>query len=584
MRPSRRALFTGRPHCGAADEGRVSWDASTTHIRRAACDASRFDCKPGAAQDATSTCRISMSPASRLGARAVGRPAREAQRRGYDARPRRHAPATAADDPSGDVSVTSVGHRHRDDHHRRLVDRHHRDRNRAFARPDHAGHAVARAGHPGAQPVRRRQRRRRAVDMRGFGAAAHSNTLVLINGRRLNDLDMAGVDLAPSRARASSAIEITRGNSGAVLYGDGAVGGVINIVTKTGVGLPPQRADRGRLRLVQLPRRATRRSVGIERAVVGKRLSARRSTPTAIARTTSTRSTTASAISATPSRTAAPTSICPPTTSDSDLPGARRVDPSESASTSSSPTRAARRRRSTSRDKQGTSVTAGITRMLGTGRRADRRRRRAAEEAAGGSSIRRRRRSRHLDPLSAVDTHATTTSLTPRLRLNAHRRRHAAERDQPASITISRRTTSDRSHSWRAADPSLRPDADIARRLLRSRRRRSADHRLSAGSAGQRTSTARERATLRPRPRRAGRSASVFLFPAASAPVPLDSSEDNRAYHVGVEHRFTPNFARVRPHGAELPRARMSMSASAWDAPGRRSDQLRSANAEIARL
>ena len=31
-------------------------------------------------------------------------------------------------------------------------------------------------------------------------------------------------------------IEITRGNSGAVLYGDGAIGGVINIVTKTDIG------------------------------------------------------------------------------------------------------------------------------------------------------------------------------------------------------------------------------------------------------------------------------------------------------------------------------------------------------------
>ena len=32
-------------------------------------------------------------------------------------------------------------------------------------------------------------------------------------------------------------------------------------------------------------------------------------------------------------------------------------------------------------------------------------------------------------------------------------------------------------------------------------------------------------------------------FPAGVAPVPLDSSQDNRAYHVGAEHRFTSNFA-----------------------------------------
>ena len=77
------------------------------------------------------------------------------------------------------------------------------------------------------------------VDLRGFGATAPSNTLVLINGRRLTDVDLAGVDFSSIPRASIQRIEITRGNSGAVLYGDGAVGGVINIVTKTGVGLPP---------------------------------------------------------------------------------------------------------------------------------------------------------------------------------------------------------------------------------------------------------------------------------------------------------------------------------------------------------
>ena len=77
------------------------------------------------------------------------------------------------------------------------------------------------------------------VDLRGFGATASNNTLVLINGRRLNDVDIAGVDFSTLPRESIDHIEITRGNSGAVLYGDGAVGGVINIVTKTGVGLPP---------------------------------------------------------------------------------------------------------------------------------------------------------------------------------------------------------------------------------------------------------------------------------------------------------------------------------------------------------
>ena len=93
------------------------------------------------------------------------------------------------------------------------------------------------------------------VDLRGFGATASNNTLVLINGRRINDLDLAGVDLSTLPRESIDHIEITRGNSGAVLYGDGAVGGVINIVTKTGGEHAAVGADRRHLRLVPIRRR-----------------------------------------------------------------------------------------------------------------------------------------------------------------------------------------------------------------------------------------------------------------------------------------------------------------------------------------
>jgi len=72
-----------------------------------------------------------------------------------------------------------------------------------------------------------------AVDLRGFGAFSSSNVLILVNGRRYQDFDLQGFDFATIPRNSIERIEITRGNSGAVLYGDGAVGGVINIVTKT---------------------------------------------------------------------------------------------------------------------------------------------------------------------------------------------------------------------------------------------------------------------------------------------------------------------------------------------------------------
>jgi iron complex outermembrane receptor protein len=70
------------------------------------------------------------------------------------------------------------------------------------------------------------------VDMRGFGAAAGQNTLILLDGRRITNADLSGVQWSAIPFASIERIEILRG-SGAVLYGDGATNGVINIITRS---------------------------------------------------------------------------------------------------------------------------------------------------------------------------------------------------------------------------------------------------------------------------------------------------------------------------------------------------------------
>ena len=70
-----------------------------------------------------------------------------------------------------------------------------------------------------------------SVDMRGFGESAAGNSLILIDGRRVNAIDLSGVDWLQIPLDQVERVEIVRG-TGSVLYGDNAVGGVINIITK----------------------------------------------------------------------------------------------------------------------------------------------------------------------------------------------------------------------------------------------------------------------------------------------------------------------------------------------------------------
>lgn len=70
------------------------------------------------------------------------------------------------------------------------------------------------------------------VDLRGFGAAADQNALILLDGRRLNDIDLSAIDWAALPLSAVERIEIMRGGS-SVLHGAGAVAGVVNIITRS---------------------------------------------------------------------------------------------------------------------------------------------------------------------------------------------------------------------------------------------------------------------------------------------------------------------------------------------------------------
>ncbi len=75
------------------------------------------------------------------------------------------------------------------------------------------------------------------IDIRGYGETAPQNVLVLIDGRRVNNVDISGADFSQIPMEMVERIEVYRG-SGSVLFGDNATAGVINIIMKKGEGKP----------------------------------------------------------------------------------------------------------------------------------------------------------------------------------------------------------------------------------------------------------------------------------------------------------------------------------------------------------
>ena len=66
--------------------------------------------------------------------------------------------------------------------------------------------------------------------MRGFGETANANTLIMVDGRRLNNMDIGVPDLNSISLKDVKRVEIIQGSAG-TLFGVQVVGGVINIIT-----------------------------------------------------------------------------------------------------------------------------------------------------------------------------------------------------------------------------------------------------------------------------------------------------------------------------------------------------------------
>ncbi len=111
-----------------------------------------------------------------------------------------------------------------------------------------------------------------ALAMRGFGENGAQNSLVMINGRRLNnDTDIAVADLRNLALETVDHIEIVNGSAGA-LYGNGAIGGIVNIITRQAKGNEATvGVSRGSHDLEQYRLNATGHLAGLTASVQGEK-------------------------------------------------------------------------------------------------------------------------------------------------------------------------------------------------------------------------------------------------------------------------------------------------------------------------
>lgn len=365
---------------------------------------------------------------------------------------------------------------------------------------------------------------RDSVDLRGFGAAGTSNTLVLVNGRRLNDVDIAGVDLAAIPLHSIDRIEITRGNSGAVLYGDGAVGGVINIITRNGAARPPSAKVEGLAGSYRYgeARAAASHGVGPFAAAAfgnslytdGYRLNGAQRQHNGVGdlRYSFDGGSAFLTVTADDQHVG--------------LPGGRRVTATSSLLVTD-PRGAATP--FDYADKQGVSATAGVTRQLWDG----------TELILDGGVRRKAEQGAFLSAFGAVfdryvDTDLTTLSVTPRI--NSAHSLFGVPGRAIAGVDFYDSGYGSNRAVHRGDAPNHR--YDLAQRTLAIYGQETVAVRpgtdLAFGARVQRN-TLRARDRLDP-------AAPGALF-AAPQGLPLDSSETQHAWHVGIEHRVTEAFA-----------------------------------------
>ncbi|MEO7496680.1 MAG: TonB-dependent receptor [Massilia sp.] len=82
-----------------------------------------------------------------------------------------------------------------------------------------------------------------ALDLGGFGTNSSENMVILLDGVRMNENELSAAVLSTIPIETVERIEISRGGS-SVLFGEGATGGVIQIITKR----PGKNSSRGSIR------------------------------------------------------------------------------------------------------------------------------------------------------------------------------------------------------------------------------------------------------------------------------------------------------------------------------------------------